>query len=129
MNLSWQWLKSSFLLWAVSRRPDRVAAAQRFIDSTNERYIDADLWAGMRGISIQEASAQLETGVQMHLLDKCALYEWNDSPVRFVVPASQIGRTVRLADIGYIGDDDEREIFISENRVRTVFISAGSDKS
>jgi hypothetical protein len=100
-----------------------VAEAQRFIDTTGERYLDADLWAGIRGITLEEARLQLEAGVEMRLLEKCLLYEWPDAPVRFLVPPSQLGLKVRLSDIGYIGEDDEREVTVSANRVRTVFVS------
>ena len=74
-------------------------------------------------MSRDEANAQLEVGVQMNLLEKCFLYEWPDAPIRFLVPASELGRKVRLADVGYIGEDDQREVFISPNRVRPVFVS------
>ena len=50
----------------------------------------------------------------------------SDSPVRFVVPDTYMGRTIRLADVGYIGEDDEREVLVSPNRVRKVYIAADS---
>lgn len=123
MNLFWQWLKSKALRWLVLRNPRRLAEAQRFVETTGERYIDADLWAGIRGITPEEARCQLEAGVKMRLLEKCFLYEWSDAPVRFLVPESQLGSRVKLCDVGYIGEDDEREVIVSANRVRTVFIS------
>ncbi len=120
MSLSLRWLKTKVLYWLARRR---VSGVQQFIDTTGERYLDANLWAQMRGITHDQARAQLEAGVQMHLLEKCFLYEWPDAPVRFLVPTSELGHKIKLADIGYIGEDDDKEIVISPNRVRTVFVA------
>jgi hypothetical protein len=122
MNLSRPWLKLK--MW-VARRFFRLAAIEKFVQLTDERYLDASIWAEMRGISEAEAAHQLELGVSLGHLEECLLYEWPDSPVRFLVPKDYLGRSVRLADIGYIGEDDQYEVTISTNRVRPVFVANG----
>lgn len=92
--------------------------------ATKGRYLDVDNWAKINGISKQEARKQLQLGVQLGHLEECLMYEWPDSPVRFVVPEAYLGRSVRLADVGYIGEDDQDEVVISEFRTRKVFVSA-----
>jgi hypothetical protein len=123
MNSLKKWLKSR--IWPrIAARFFRLNEIEKFIEVTDERYLDAATWAKIRGISLAEASWQLEEGFKLRYLEECLLYEWSDSPIRFVVPDSYMGRTVRLADVGYIGEDDEREVLVSPNRVRKVYIAA-----
>lgn len=125
MNLSelWERLKAWF-----ARRFFRLDSIEKFIESTDERYLDAQMWADIRGISTDEARDQLEQGVSLGYLERGFLYEWPDSPVQFLVPEKQLGAKVRLSDIGYIGEDDDREIVISRNLVRPVFIAAAQER-
>ncbi len=123
MNSLKRWLKLKVWPWIVARF-FRLQEIERFIESTDERYLDAATWAKIRGISTAEASRQLEEGLRRQYLEECLLYEWPDSPIRFLIPDTYMGRTVRLADVGYIGEDDQREIFVSPNRVRKVYIAA-----
>lgn len=123
MNSLKKWRKLSFWPW-IAARFFRLKEIEKFIESTDERYLDASTWAKIRGISIAEASRQLNEGLRGRYLEECLLYEWPDSPVRFLVPEAYMGRTVRLADVGYIGEDDQREVLVSPNRVRRVYIAA-----
>lgn len=107
----------------ILRRFFRLREVEEFVSRTGERYLDAKGWASMRGISENDALAQLTYGVNSGRLERCYLYEWSDSPVAFIVPESSLGQSVRLSDIGYIGEDDWREIYVSPTRVRTVFIA------
>jgi hypothetical protein len=102
----------------------RLSQVEKVMSLTNDRYLDARGWATMRGISEAEAQKQLLQGVTLGYLERCFLYEWPDSPTPFVVPENYLGRTIRLADIGHIGDDDLEEVEISPYRVREVFIAA-----
>jgi hypothetical protein len=117
--------------WLALRLWPRIAARffhlreiERYIEDMNERYLDAVTWAKIRGISIDEAAQQLEEGLKLHYLEECLLYEWPDSPIQFLVPKDYMGRTVRLSDMGYIGENDQLEVVISPNRVRKVFIAS-----
>jgi hypothetical protein len=111
-------------LWVfLLRRFFRLAEVEEFIRRTDERYLDVKSWASIRGISEEEALHQLQFGVQSGWLRQCYLYEWSDSPIAFVVPQEALGQNVRLADVGYIGEDDLREIYISPSRVRKIFIT------
>jgi hypothetical protein len=123
MNSLKQWLKLKVWPW-IAIRFFRLKQIEDFLQATNERYIDATIWGSIRGISPAKAARQLEEGVRLGYLERCLLYEWPDSPIRFVVPDSYMGRKVRLADLGYIGEDENREIMVSPNRVRKVFIAA-----
>lgn len=122
MNSLKRWLNLKIWPW-IAARFFRLREIESFIESTDERYLDAATWARIRGISIDEAARQLEEGLRLGHLEECLLYEWPDSPIRFLVPDSYLGRTVRLADVGYIGEDDQREILVSPNRVRRVYIA------
>jgi hypothetical protein len=123
MNSLKKWLSSRIWPW-IAARFFRLNEIEKFVEVTDERYLDAVTWARIRGISMAEASRQLEEGFKRRYLEECLLYEWSDSPVRFVVPDTYMGRTIRLADVGYIGEDDEREVLVSPNRVRKVYIAA-----
>jgi len=123
MNSSPKLLRARIWSW-IAARFFRLNEIEKFIESTDERYLDASSWAKIRGISIAEASRQLEEGRKLRYLDECLLYEWPDAPVRFLVPDTYLGRTVRLSEVGYIGDDDQREVLVSPNRVRKVYIAA-----
>ena len=79
MSLSLRSLKNRLIRRFVRLNVGRLRAVQTFLDVTDERYLDADLWAKMRGVSVDEALRQLETGVKMQLLEKCFLYEWSDA--------------------------------------------------
>jgi hypothetical protein len=125
MNSLKKWLTCRIWPW-IAARLFRLNEIEKFIELTDERYLDAATWAQIRGISIAEATRQLQEGLKRRYLDECLLYEWSDAPVRFVVPDTYVGRTVRLADVGYIGEDDEREVLVSPNRVRKVYIAADS---
>lgn len=127
MSLLRRWRDKLWLL--IATRFFRLREIERFVESTDERYLDAATWAGIRGISLSEASRQLEEGARLHYLEERLLYEWSDSPVQFLVPLDYINRTVKLADIGYIGEDDQQEVFISPNRVRRVFVAPEDDEN
>jgi hypothetical protein len=116
----WPWLAEHFF---------RLREIETFIEKTNERYLDAQLWASIQGITPDEAESELLQGVRSGKLQRCLLYEWSDSPVQFIVPEEYLGRKIRLSEIGYIGEDDRRQIEISPFRVRPVFIAtAGEDQ-
>ena len=123
MNSLKRWLKLEVWPW-IAVRFFRLEEVEKFIASTDERYLDAATWARIRGISKAEAYLELEEGIRLKYFEKCLLYEWSDSPVPFVIPKSYLGRSVRLADVGYVGEDDQREVLISPGRVREVFIAA-----
>ena len=101
-----------------------LQAIEQYLERTDDRYLDARSWAEMRGISVSDATSQLLDGVKLGHLEKCLLYEWPDAPIRFVLPASYVGKTIRLSDVGYVGEDDYRELEINPSRVREVFIAA-----
>jgi hypothetical protein len=122
MNLLSRWLTVSIWPW-IAARFFRLREIESYIKATDERYLDAATWARIRGISTDEAAWQLEQGLKLRYLEECLLYEWSDSPVRFVVPETYLGHTIRLSEIGYIGEDDQREVFVSPNRVRKVYIA------
>lgn len=112
----WPWIAKRFF---------HLEPIEKFV-ATGERYLDTELWAGIQGVDSEEAERQLIFGVQSGRLQRCFLYEWSDSPVRFIVPPDYVGRKIRLSDIGYIGEDDARVVTISPFRVREVFIAADS---
>lgn len=111
----WKWFAERFM---------RSKQIEEVLARTQERYLDAIGWAAIRGISEIEARKELLQGVTLGYLEQCFLYEWPDAPTSFVLPTDYVGKTIRLSEVGYIGDDDWREIDISPNRIRAVFIAA-----
>jgi hypothetical protein len=119
LNRWWSSLGQVFV-----KRFFRLREIESVLASTDDRYLDAHSWATMRGISEREAQDQLLYGVKLGHLERCYLYEWSDAPTRFVVPESYLGKTIRLSDVGFIGEDDWKEVELSPYRVREVFIAA-----
>jgi hypothetical protein len=121
-----RWLEHRVWPW-IARRCFRLQEIERSIGTTEERYLDTESWSGIQGVSFDEAERQLLQGVKTGRLQQCFLYEWADSPVRFIVPPEWVGRTITLAEIGYIGEDDSRVIEISQFRVRPIFVAAEAE--
>jgi hypothetical protein len=125
MNSLKKWLNNT--LWPIlAKRFFRLQEIEAFIKATDERYLDAEMWAKIRGISVEEAKSRLDLGIKMNYLQECLLYEWPDSPVPFITPKSYLGKHIKLSEIGYSGDDDQREVYISPHRTRVVYVASDS---
>lgn len=115
--LTWpvEWLARPLSRW-------RVRKIQRALGDA--RYVDAQEWARLNGISREEAQQELERAAREGVLKKMFLYEGGDSPITFVVPESRLGTRVQLSETGYFGEDEDRELLVSKHRSRPVYVAA-----
>jgi hypothetical protein len=118
--ISWLTWPVEWLTRRLSKR--RVLKIQEALGDA--RYVDAQEWARLNGISREEAQQELERAARAGLLKQMFLYEGEDSPITFVVPESRLGTPVHLSETGYFGEDDDRELMVSKHRSRPVYVAA-----
>lgn len=116
-----------FLRW-LGARFYSVSRIQKALSRTGDRYIDVEGWRDLRGVNEEVAKRELALGVQLGHFERYYLYEWDDAPVPFVVPERFLGKSIRMSDVGYIGEDDDLEIHLARNRVREVFVARSTDE-
>lgn len=117
-----KWLDNWF--WpTVGRLFFRLDDIDEALHRTDDRYIDVRGWSRIRGISAEKAKDELDRATEGGFLERCYLYEGTDSPITFVAPAEFLDRSIRLSDIGYIGEDDDREILVDRYQAREVFVA------
>lgn len=125
--VSWiTWPVERLAGWLSDRRVRKIQKALR----KDERYVDAQRWASLNGISREAAQQELERAEHAGVFKKMFLYEGSDSPISFIVPASWLGRRIRLSEIGYFGDDEgtdveDREVVVARSRTKPVYVAAG----
>jgi hypothetical protein len=118
--ISWlTWPVDWLLGWLSNRRVRKIQKALG-----DARFVDAQEWARLNGISREEAQQELERAERAGILKRMFLYEGADSPITFVVPESRLGKPVHLSETGYFGEDDERELVVSRHRSRPVYVDA-----
>lgn len=118
---------TSWLTWPVEWLAQRFS--HRHLSELQEklgdaRYIDADEWARLNNIDKKQAEDELESGVKSGVLQKAYLYEGHDSPVNFLVPESLLGKPIKLSDIGFFDEDEDREVVASRLRSRPVYVAS-----
>ena len=118
--ISWLTWPVDWLLGRLSNR--RVRKIQEALGDA--RFVDAQEWARLNGISREEAQQELEQAARAGILKKMFLYEGADSPITFVVPESRLETPIQLSETGYFGEDDDRELVVSKYRSRPVYVAA-----
>lgn len=119
---------TSWLTWPVewlARRISHQRAKELEKKLGDARYIAADQWASLNGITKQQAADELENAVTAGVLAKMYLYEGDDSPVTFLVPEDMLGKPIKLSDIGYLDEDEDREVVASRLQSRPVYVATG----
>jgi hypothetical protein len=120
---------TSWFTWPVDWLARRLSGerVQQIQEALSEdRFVGTQEWAQLNRISPDEAEQELERGVKSGILKKMFLYEGSDSPITFVVPEVLLGRRVRLSDIGDFSEEEDRELLVSRNRSRPVYVAARS---
>jgi len=113
-------------LW-VLRRFGRLDKIQSALSETNGKYLDASTYARILGVSESKARRVLQEGERRGLFKRAYLFVSSESPMPLVIDDSELDTNVRLSDFGYIGDDDDREIFLSKFNAREIYIAPETD--
>jgi hypothetical protein len=118
---------TSWLTWPVewlARRISHQRALELQKKLGDARYIDVDEWARLNNIDKKQAEEELENGVKSGVLQKAYLYEGHDAPINFLVPERLLDHSIKLSDIGFSDEDEDRELLVSRVRSRPVYIAA-----
>ena len=117
----------SWLTWPVEWLAQRFSHQHLSMlkkELGDARYIDIDAWARLNEIDKRQAEDELESGVKSGVLQKVYLYEGHDAPINFLVPENLLGTPIKLSDIGFIDEDEDREVIASRLRSRPVYVAA-----
>jgi hypothetical protein len=116
-------LSSGYL--AGLRRAGNLDEIERQLRRTDRRFLDAQSLQAFAGISYKEAADILAEAAESGELVKRYQYSATGIPVVYL-SVDEVGKNIRLKDLGFIGDDEGREVFINPNDVREVFIEPGA---
>jgi hypothetical protein len=117
----------SWLTWPVDwlARTVTQSRAQEIQQALGDaRYIDVDDWASLNHIDKEQAKAELEKAVKAGILQRMYLYEGSDAPGDFLVPEELIDTPIKLVDVGFIDEDEDRTVTASRLRSRLVYVAA-----
>ena len=118
--LSWLTWPVDWLARTVTQ--SRAQEIQRALGDA--RYIDVDDWASLNHIDKEQAKAELEKAVKAGILQRMYLYEGSDAPGDFLVPEELIDTPIKLVDVGFIDEDEDRTVTASKLRSRLVYVAA-----
>lgn len=117
----------SLLTWPVewlARKISEPRARKLQAALGDERYIDTDTWSELQHINKEQAKQELEAAVKAGILQEMYLYIGSDAPGDFLVPKEYLDEPIRLADLGFIDEDEDRTIIASSLRSRPVYVAA-----
>lgn len=117
----------SWLTWPVdwlARRISRPQAQKLQAELGDARYIDETEWAALKHIDKEQAKAELENAVTAGILQKMYLYIGGDAPADFLVPKELLDTPIKLVDVGFIDEDEERTVTATALRSRPVYVAA-----
>ncbi len=117
----------SWLTWPVDwlARTVTQSRAQEIQKALGDaRYIDADEWASLNHVDKEQAKAELEKAVKAGVLQRMYLYEGDDAPGDFLVPEELVDTPIKLVDVGFIDEDEDRTVKASRLRSRLVYVAA-----
>ena len=117
----------SWLTWPVDwlARTVTQSRAQEIQKALGDaRYIDVDDWASLNNIDKEQAKAELEKAVKAGILQRMYLYEGSDAPGDFLVPEELVDTPIKLVDVGFIDEDEDRTVTASKLRSRLVYVAA-----
>ena len=117
----------SWLTWPVDwlARTVTQSRAQEIQKALGDaRYIDVDDWASLNNIDKEQAKAELEKAVKAGILQRMYLYEGSDAPGDFLVPEELVDTPIKLVDVGFIDEDEDRTVTASRLRSRLVYVAA-----
>jgi len=116
----------SWLTWPVDWLARKISEPRvRKLQAAlgDERYIDTDTWAKLHHMKKEEAQHELKAAVKAGILQEMYLYIGDDAPGDFLVPKEYLDQPIRLADLGFIDEDEDRTIMVSSLRSRPVYVA------
>jgi hypothetical protein len=117
----------SWLTWPVewlARKLSQPQTQKLQAELGDARYIDVDTWASLKHISKERAKQELEAAVKAGVLDRMYLYVGSDAPGDFLVPEELLGQPIKLVDVGFIDEDDDRTITPTALGSKQVYVAA-----
>lgn len=117
----------SWLTWPVDWLARKISQSQvekLHAALGDERYIDTATWAELHHMSKEEAQHELEAAVKAGILQEMYLYIGDDAPGDFLVPKEYLDEPIKLVDLGFIDEDEDRTITASSLRSRPVYVAA-----
>ncbi len=91
--------------------------------------MDVAEYASIEGITKDVAAAELAEAVNRGFLTRMYMFpRSSELPLSIVVAPEDVGRTVTLADVGYIGDNEDREITLSSHDAKEIFVAPEAGK-
>ena len=117
----------SWLTWPVdwlARRVSKPRAQELQTQLGDARYIDEGEWASLNHIDKEQAKAELEKAVKAGVLQRMYLYEGSDAPGDFLVPEELLNTPIKLVDVGYLDEDEDRMVTATRLRSRPVYVAA-----
>ena len=99
------------------------------LERVNSKYIDSKIWAVIRDIDEPSAQIELEEAFESNVIKKGWLYEWEDTPVPFVVPFDYVGKVIQLSEMNIFEDDDDdddeedREITLNPEFMKLIYFT------
>jgi len=109
-------------IW-VLRKVGDLDAVEAVYRKTGGRYLDKESMATILGVSPDEAQIELEKGVQSGKLSEAYLFTVPNRPDIFIRPEER-NTTIRMGDLGYPVEDEDEEVYLSENDTRRIFIAS-----
>ena len=117
----------SWLTWPVvwlARKINQPRVRNLQATLGDERYIDTATWAKLHHIDKQQAKQELDAAVKAGILEEMYLYIGGDAPGDFLVPKEYLDEPIKLVDLGFIDEDEDRTIVASSLRSRPVYVAA-----
>jgi hypothetical protein len=117
----------SWLTWPVDWLARKISEPRvRKLQAAlgDERYIDTDRWAKLNRINKQQAKAELDAAVKAGILANMYLYLGDDAPGDFLVPKEFLDQPIRLVDLGFIDEDEDRTITARSLSSKQVYVAA-----
>lgn len=117
----------SWLTWPVewlARKLSQSQTQKLQEELGEERYIDTDTWASLKRIDRERAKQELEAAVKAGVLERMYLYLGSDAPGDFLVPKELLDTPVKLVDVGFIDEDEDRTITPTALRSKQVYVAA-----
>lgn len=106
------------------KRVGKASEIELQLRRTDRRFLDAQALEALAGISRDDAERMLREAASAGELVRRFIFSSAGYPVVYL-SKDYVGKTVRLSDLGYVGDDEEQEVYINPNDVREVFIEPG----
>jgi len=108
--------------WTL-RRFGRLDEIRDVLTRTHGKILDVAAVAKMEGINEKQALKLLEEAVVRGVLVKAYLYNSPSTPAPIVINPDEIGRTLKLSELGFQEPDPEQEVTLSQFDTKEIYVS------